>query len=230
MVAGAEATADGAQQTAPDESISLAELAREAEAIVLAQVRDTDYIYRRRFPAAGSAFLKVLIAYKLDKAVDMIEIHEQGLHPHECYFPNPSVFEEGRRYLLFLKKDQDSPHRYRGLAQGCALEVLVDRNNHYVVRLPASGIHLSDPLNDLGRTFEFTDRHALEDDETLPPQQRNALLAAGWIERKGDHYVYTRGVQLSTVRELMGNFGVAARGVQKNVDQASDPANPAVTH
>ena len=85
--------------------VSLAELAQKADAIMLAQVRDTDYFYRHEYPVNGSAYLKVLIPYKLDQPADIIEIHEQGLHENECYFPNPTVFEEGRRYLLFLKKD-----------------------------------------------------------------------------------------------------------------------------
>jgi hypothetical protein len=80
-------------------AIGLADLAAKADVIVLAQVKDTDYFYRHEYPVNGSAYLKVLIPYKTDKAMDIMEVYESGLHENECYFPNPSVFEEGRRYL-----------------------------------------------------------------------------------------------------------------------------------
>ena len=207
-------TADQFASTA-DKKISLAELAQAADVIVLAQTRDTDYMYRRKFPVDGSAFLKVLITYKTDKAADMIEVYEHGLHAHECYFQNPTVFEEGRRYLLFLQKDAVHPERYRGLAQGCALDVLVDRDNRYVLRLPVTGIQVSDPLSGMARGFEFADAYAVENDESLPPQQRDTLLASGWIVPRGDGYIYTQGVDLSTVRELMGKNGVTAAAPEK---------------
>jgi len=218
LLASAGATPDGQEPPVSDQGISLAELATRADVIVLAQARDTDYVYRREFPLEGSAFLRVLITYKTDRPLDIVEVYEQGLHAHECYFPNPTVFEEGRRYLLFLRQDKNKPERYRGLTQGCALDVLVDRNNQYVVRLPLSGIKLTDPLPELGKKFEFTDAYALENSESLPPQQRDALLAAGWIEPRGDRYIYTRGVELSTVRELMGANVVAADRQLKKTD------------
>jgi hypothetical protein len=210
LLASAGATPDVRQPPLSGQGISLAELTTRADVVVLAQARDTDYAYRREFPLEGSAFLRVLIAYKADKPLGIIEVYEQGLHAHECYFPNPTVFEEGRRYLLFLQQDKSKPERYRGLAQGCALDVLVDRNNRYVVRLPITGIELTDPLLELGKKFEFADAYAMENDESLPAQKRDALLAAGWIEPRGDRYIYTHGVELSTVRKLMtGNTATA---------------------
>jgi hypothetical protein len=203
LLASAGATPGGQEAPVPDQGISLAELASRADVVVLAQARDTDYAYRREFPVEGSAFLRVLIAYKADRPLNIIEVYEQGLHAHECYFPNPTVVEEGRRYLLFLQQDKTKPERYRGLAQGCALEVLVDRNNRYVVRLPIAGIKLTDPLPQLGKKFEFADAYAVENDASMPPQERDALLAAGWIEPRGNRYIYTHGVELSTVRKLM---------------------------
>ena len=56
--------------------ISLADLGAKAEVIVLAQVKDTDYFYRHEYPVSGSAYLKILIPYRLDKPLEIIEVHE----------------------------------------------------------------------------------------------------------------------------------------------------------
>ena len=88
--------------------ISLSELAMKADLVAVAQVKDTDYVYARSYPNEGSAFLKILIQYKLNNpAEEIIEIYEKGLHPGECYFENPTVLEEGRRYLVFLRLDPE---------------------------------------------------------------------------------------------------------------------------
>jgi hypothetical protein len=189
------------------ERVSLVELAANADLVVLAQTKDTDYLMRRGIPVSGSAYLKVLIAYKTDRTVDLVEVYEKGLHDHECYFPNPSVFEEGRRYLLFLIKDTDDGARYRGLAQGCALDVLVDSENRYAVRYPVTGIDLSDALGELAHEMRFSDGYAIVDEETLLPAQRDAMLAAGQIKAydgPGRQWIYTRGVSLTDMRKLMG--------------------------
>jgi hypothetical protein len=186
--------------------ISLAELAMSADLVVLAQVKDTDYFMRRDIPVSGSAYLKVLIPYKVDSPADLIEVYEKGLHDQECYFPNPTVFEEGRRYLLFLVKDPDHEERYRGLLQGCALDVLVDSDNSYALRYPVSGIDLSDPFGELAREMKFGDRYAIVDDEELLPAQREAMLAAGQIVPYASpelKWIYTKGISLTAVRKLM---------------------------
>jgi len=187
----------------PPAGISLAAMAAKAELIVLAQVRDTDYLYRREFPVSGSAFLKVLIAYKGDQTEEIIEVYEQGLHKNECYFQNPSVQEEGRRFLLFLRKDDEKENRFRGLAEGCALDVLVGKDNQYILRLPVTGIPITDELEQLAQAFEFSDAYSRETEESLSPKERDLLLQAGLITRTGEHYVYTRGVKLSEIRLLM---------------------------
>lgn len=196
--------AQDADQKPPAEPVSMRQLAEQADAVVLAQMRDADYFYRRQFPVRGSAYLHVLIPYKPGSEADLIEVYERGLHEHECYFPNPTVFEEGRRYLLFLRNDPDKEGRYRGLPQGCAIEVLVTASNQYAVRIPVTGIDVTDPLVELSKPMEFADAYAYETDETLSPADRDAWLAAGWLEPVGDRYVYTRGVDLTRVRELMG--------------------------
>lgn len=186
--------------------ISLAELAAKADVVALAQAKDTDYLLRRDIPVSGSAYLKILIPYKMDQAADMVEVYEKGLHERECYFPNPTVFEEGRRYLLFLARDIENPERYRGLPEGCALEVLVDSENRYALRYPVTGISLSDSLAGLAQPMTFSDGYAVVDDEELQPAQRAAMLDAGQIRQyQPGQWIYTTGIGLARVRELMGS-------------------------
>ena len=218
------------EKTVP--AIGLADLAAKADVIVLAQVKDTDYFYRHEYPVNGSAYLKVLIPYKIDKPMDIMEIYESGLHENECYFPNPSVFEEGRRYLLFLQLDPDKPERYRGLAEGCALDVLVDSDNHYALRYPVTGIDLTDELADLATEMKFSDAYALVNEDSFNSTERNILLDAGLIvpfeateknapralgmpppEPPGRQWIYTRGIDLVTVRKMLGP---AALGLDRN--------------
>ena len=212
-----------AQEAATSAPVSLAEMARKSDVVILAQVKDTDYFYRHEYPVSGSAYLKVLIPYKLDQAIDIIEVYEKGLHENECYFPNPTVFEEGRRYLLFLRQDPQEPKRFRGLAEGCALDVLVDENNRYNLRYPVSGIRLSDPLEELAGEMTFGDPYALENEDSLSSTERNILLETGLIRpfetvsddvepdifgvpqsrTSGKQWIYTKGIDLTTVRKLM---------------------------
>ena len=77
------------------EPVSLAELAANADLVVLAQTKDTDYLMRRGIPVSGSAYLKVLIAYKTDSPADLIEVYEKGLHDHECYFRTQACSKKG---------------------------------------------------------------------------------------------------------------------------------------
>lgn len=201
--------------------ISFADLATKADVIVLAQVKDTDYLYRHEYPVSGSAYLKVLIPYKVDQSLDIVEVFEEGLHAAECYFPNPTVLEEGRRYLLFLNRDPDRPERYRGLAQGCALDVLVASDNRYLLRYPVTGIELSDSLQEHAVETQFSDPYALESEDSLASDERSVLLETGLltpfesaksvsgvrnttpIETAGRQWIYTRGIDLLTVRNLM---------------------------
>jgi hypothetical protein len=205
LLHGLPAIAEGADDQAVS-PISLAELAMSSDLVVLAQVKDTDYFMRRDIPVSGSAYLKVLIPYKVNSPVDLIEVYEKGLHDHECYFPNPSVFEEGRRYLLFLKKDPEDEDRYRGMPQGCALDVLVGSDNRYALRYPVTGIDLSDPLGEFAHDMRFSDGYAVINDEALLPAQRKAMLGAGQIapfDSSGHQWMYTQGVSLTAVRKVM---------------------------
>lgn len=206
-----------------DEPPGLAALARKADFVGLAQVRDTDYLRRREIPVSGSAYLRVLIPYRVEtgtaglpRPVDprsgdgeaVIEVYEKGLHESECYFPDPGVFEEGRRYLVFLRRDPHDAGRYRGLPEGCAIDVLVDRENGYVVRLPVTGIRLGAAqavrLEQLARPMQFSDPYAVVDDEDLPPARRDGMRAVGQIAPYGPRqWIYTLGMPLSEFRELL---------------------------
>jgi hypothetical protein len=191
------------------DAISLQNLAASADVIALAQVRDTDYFYRRDFPVEGSAYLQALIVYKTNKPLDIIEVFEQGLHQNECYFPNPDVVEEGQRYLLFLQVDDELPDRYRGLSHGCALDVLVARDNSYALRLPVTGAKLSDPLSGSAKTIDYSDPYALENTESLGSDEINGLLKSGLIKPHEDGFQYTKGVDLGEIRKLMGEAGLS---------------------
>ncbi len=217
-------TALWANDERPVPPISLTDLGAKAEVIVLAQVKDTDYFYRHEYPVSGSAYLKILIPYRIDKPTDIIEVYEKGLHQNECYFPNPTVFEEGRRYLLFLRRDAEHPERFRGLAEGCALDILVDTDNHYALRYPVTGIALADSLEEFATEMKFGDAYAIEDEDSLSSTERKTLLEAGWIvplnesekmmapdslgipqaEVPGRQWIYTHGINLSTIRKMLG--------------------------
>lgn len=194
----------------PKPAASLSELAAAADLVVLAQARDTDYLLRRDIPVSGSAYLRVLIPYKVDQNLDLVEVYEKGLHDNECYFPNPTVFEEGRRYLLFLKRDAEEPERYRGLPEGCALDVLVDNENRYAVRYPVTGIELSDSLDLLAKPMTFRDGYAIVEDSELAPELRNSLLDGGYLKSHGDDaWMYTHGISLGELRQLIAPEALA---------------------
>jgi hypothetical protein len=202
--------------TEPDESgiapISLSELAMKADLVAIAQVKDTDYVYARSYPNEGSAFLKILIEYKLNNpAEEIIEVYEKGLHPGECYFENPTVLEEGRRFLVFLRLDPEDPEIYRGLAEGCALELFVTDENRYAFKYPVEGIKLKDPLDHLAAEFNFNDNYAVVSEESLSPVERDELLADGLIIPYGDNFKYTHGIDLTAVRNLISSEALKPR-------------------
>ena len=54
--------------------------------------------------------------------------------------------------LVFFRIDKKDPETYRGLTQGCALEILVADNNRYALKYPLEGIELTDKLDALELT------------------------------------------------------------------------------
>jgi hypothetical protein len=184
--------------------VTLTDLAAKADLVAVAQVKDTDYVFTRSFPSEGSAFLKLLITYKKNKpGEEIIEVYEKGLHPHECYFENPTVLEEGRRYLVFFRIDEEDPEIYRGLPQGCALELFVTRNSRYALKFPLKGIDIADELEGLATGYEFRDSYAVFDEDSISPSERDELLNRGLIIPYQGRFKYTHGIDLSTARSLI---------------------------
>jgi len=203
-VYASEKISDGVENDQEAAPVSLSALAAKADLVAVAQVKDTDYVYTRSFPSEGSAYLKVLIAYKLNKpAEEIIEVYEKGLHKNECYFENPTVFEEGRRYLVFFRTDPDDPENYRGFAEGCALEILVTGNNGYALKYPVTGVNLTDNLDELAVKYDFRDNYALVSEELLSPTERDDLLARGLITPYQGQFKYTHGIDLTAARNLI---------------------------
>lgn len=203
-VSGAENPTTAQQPDPTPPAIYLSALAAKADLVAVAQVKDTDYVYTRSFPSEGSAFLRILIAYKQNRpGEEIIEVVEKGLHANECYFENPTVTEEGRRYLVFFRFNPEQPETYRGMAEGCALEILVTEDNRYALKYPPEGIHLADNLEDLARGYAFRDNYAVVADESISPGDRNKLLEKGLIAPYQDGFKFTHGVDLTSARSLI---------------------------
>ena len=185
---------------------SLETLAEAADLVALVQVLDTDYEYARDFPVGGTAFLRILIPYKLDRPrPDIIEVYDEGLRPGTCYFPNPEVMEEGRRYLLFVRNNPEVEGQYLGLETGCSLTALVTEDNRYALRYPAEGLLLTDDLASLARPLNFIDSHAVIDYEDLSVEERLDLLERGLVTELEDRtYRVNQGIPLSEIRPLLG--------------------------
>lgn len=191
----------------------LAGLAARADVVAVIQVLDTDYEYTRDFPSGGTAFLKILIPYKVTRPLKgILEVYEEGLHAHECYFPNPSVLEEGRRFLVFLRQSDDVEGQYNGMEQGCALEIFVTTDNRYALGAPLLGLHLTRDYLEHAVPLVFSDAHALMSYEELAPEQRTAWLDAGWLVETDSQYRLTHGIELGVTRKLLEIDPLAARG------------------
>lgn len=212
-VTGLETAED--EPVEPAVPVSLTELALRSDIVAVAQVKDTDYVYARSYPNEGSAFLKILIAYKLNNPVEeIVEVYEKGLHANECYFENPTVFEEGRRYLVFFRLDPEDPEVYLGLKEGCALQLFVTEDNRYALKFPVDGIALTDKLDALISNFDFHDNYAVIEEESLSPEMRDDLLSRGLIIPYQDAYKYTHGIDLATVRNLIDPEALKSRRIR----------------
>ena len=205
LAAAAQEADEAADANAPEPPPSLLETAEASAAIGVVHMLDADYAYVRSFPRGGTAYLKVLLPYKGLDADEHIEIYEYGLHDNECYFPNPDVFEEGRRYLVFLRVDPENDERFRGFDNGCSLEVLVNDQNRYAVRWPLEGLEISDELDGLVEPMNFQDPYATIEWDSIDWQVRDEWIEAGWLEvvetDAGDALRYTHGIPVSAVRE-----------------------------
>jgi hypothetical protein len=203
---------------------ALAELAAQADLVALVQVMDVDYEYARNFPIGGTAFLRVLIPYKITRPYgDLIMVYEEGLHEHECYFPNPSVIEEGQRYLVFLGVNPEVEEQYIGLPQGCSLLALVTEDNRYAMRYPLSGIEVADDVSALAQPRAFRDSHAAFEDEDMTVSERNALLEGGFLKETDEGFRYTHGIELSDIRKLLGEENLTLDRHQRRPQPEPEP-------
>lgn len=211
LLAALAATAATAQTEpneapAPPPPASLAKLASQSDLVAVVQVADTDYVYARGFPTGGTAFLRVLIRWRVtDPVGDLVRVYDEGLHPAECYFQNPDVDEEGRRHLLFARTNPDVADQFLGLPHGCALDILVTADNSYALRYPPSDIQLTDDLAALARPMQFADPYAAVEDDELAIAERDTLLEGGWLVKQDDgRYRFTHGIPLGAIRPLLG--------------------------
>lgn len=185
---------------------TLAELVSSADLVAVVRVLDTDYEYTREFPSGGTAFLQVLIPYKVSRPLeDIVEVYEEGLREGECYFENPTVLEEGRRHLVFLRLSEDVEDQYNGLEAGCKLDVLVTDENRYALRYPLRGLPIADDVSGLVRALTYQDAYAVVEEDDITPPERISLLEQGYLEVAGEQrFRFTHGIPLEEFRSLVG--------------------------
>lgn len=205
VFAASNLTAQEIEEESAPAPVKLEALVSESDLVALVRVLDTDYEYTRGFPSGGTAFLEVLIPYKVLRPLeDILEVYDEGLHAGECYFENPSIIEEGRRYLVFLKLSKDVKEQYNGLSAGCKLEVLVAKDGRYAVRYPLNGLLLADDLKEHVSDMQFQDSYAVLEDDEISPDVRNDLLEKGFLTETEGRFAYTQGIDISVFRKLMG--------------------------
>ncbi len=181
---------------------TLAELAAGADLVALAQVYYTDYDYKRGFPVRGSAYLRILIGYKVPKDIDSLVVYEQGLRRDECYFPLTRYGEDGSRFLVFLARHPDGA--WRGHPGTCKVPVAVTRDNKYAIPWPRPEIALPPESEALVREMEFSDRLAIIDSSEMTRSlaERRAREIDGEVRDYG--IVYRHGLPLIGIRDFLG--------------------------
>ena len=180
------------------------QLAATSDVVVLAQLRHLDYEYRREIPVSGEAWFEILIPYKVPGAMDQIEVHEEGLHDEECYFERAEGWHEEPRFLLFLIKDEEEGE-YRGNPAGCALHVLTSRDAAYVIRYPQENLNLDEEGLDLVDSFDLVGPGARRSTEGMTSIRKAELKEDYHMREEDEALVYTRGIELSLFRPLMGD-------------------------
>ncbi|TVQ40626.1 MAG: hypothetical protein EA370_03475 [Wenzhouxiangella sp.] len=197
---------------------SPAELAASSEVVVLARLDRANYDKRRGFPVRGSAWVRVLVAYKVPHPMDLIRIFEEGLGEDRCYFDDAPLWQESPRYILFLNhKEQRS---YEGNRATCRLDVLVTRDNRYAVRWPQAGLYLSDDELDLVQELEFHGPGATLDASEMTSIRREETMASYFMVEDGEdrskaRLRYTRGILLEDFRTLLGSENLTSDRIQR---------------
>ncbi|MGB0514084.1 MAG: hypothetical protein ACPGJE_04490 [Wenzhouxiangellaceae bacterium] len=204
----------GAQQPAiapgslPDDAHWLAERAAASDLVLLAQLDQIDYQYRRDFPVGGESWFRPLISYKSSiQPRDLLIVQEQGLKENGCYFPEPLPWDERRRYLLFLLHDP-ATENLRGHPDGCAIEILVNDANQYVARWPQSAFGGENGRGDeavqaLVEKYRLQGPGSRIDVSDLLEHQRRARAERDFMRIEGTDLIPTRGINLTALRGLM---------------------------
>ncbi|MBE9549683.1 MAG: hypothetical protein IMF09_09790 [Proteobacteria bacterium] len=191
-------TENNAGSTEALQQPAFSDLITAAELVAIAQLNDTRYEYLRGFPNKGVAWMRPIIKYKSERAIDIFTVYDEGIKGSHCYFPDTARWQEGNRFLVFLKHEEFI--RYRGLTPVCYLPVSVNTENQYVLRLPIDNVDLPDELLQQAQTYQFTDSGSRIDATELLREEKARLIADSQMKDEGDTLVYTRGIPISAVR------------------------------
>ena len=193
---------------------TLAELITAAELVAVAQLNHTRYEYLREFPNKGVAWLRPLITYKSNRSLDDFTVFDEGVKGAHCYFPDTALWQEGNRYLVFLKHQEFI--RYRGLLPTCYLPISVNSDNQYVLRMPLDTVSLPDELVAQTQEYQLTDGGSRIDATELLPREKQEMIHKLQMQDEGDTLVYTRGIPISAVRRYIQKV------LQQNIDSTTE--------
>ncbi len=196
-----------AQADEPIEKPKLSRLAAESDLVAVAQVVATEYDYIRSFPSKGIATLRILIPYKSPQFFDHVQVFEEGLKKHECYFPEVTAWQEGQRFLVFLEHVEAD--QFKGHPVSCALPILVTQSNHYALRIPQDAVNLGETGEALIQEIVYADPAARIDATELTRTTIAEMVEELKVRQLGDELIYTQGISLTDVRRLMGPESLA---------------------
>lgn len=180
----------------PADAPTLAELAAEADTVVLVRVVETHYGVTGPGMVTGDARVEVLTEYQGDLEVPQILVHEDGEPGSICHMAAPREFPD--RYLLFLRRNPGGS--YARLA--CPLRVAATEVGAYALIFPLRYVNLGGGVD--VRELRYADPTAFVPAEHLGTlaeieHQREAFLAE---DREGG-MIYTRGVLLREIFSLL---------------------------
>lgn len=199
----ASVLADEAEGGESPPDLHPAELAGESDLVAVVQVDRTDYERRRGAPVEGTAWLEVLLPYKVPRPIDRIRVIEEGYGEDRCYFDDVPLWAEQPRYLVFLTAAEKG--NYEGHRSACKLHVLVTADNRYAVRWPQDDLHLDESDEGLVQELEFVGPDSAIDVTEMTSIRRDDLRQRYRLEDVGDGtYRYTHGIPLEDFRSLLG--------------------------
>jgi len=211
MLAGPAPAQEAADADTPESEQSihwLAERAAASDLVLLAQLDQVDYEYRRDFPVGGESWFRPLIGYKSSiRPRGLLIVQEQGLKDNGCYFDQPEPWDERPRYLLFLLHDSES-EQLRGHPDGCAIEILVNDANEYVARWPQPAFggeagRGDESIQALVEPYRLQGPGSRIDASDMLEHQRRARAERDFLRIEGTDLIPTRGISLTDLRGLM---------------------------